>query len=169
MKVVSFEKIDMNKYGITTGCNVYIAHIKIDDIDKRAEEMIETISDTSWISKLNAITSAAFEATSAKTIEKLVRNVQNRIENDSLTDDFGEYMISDTAQCALEELLKHTKVPLAEILKARLTGNEGFDFHTECCESHVTFGEAKYSGSISPYTKALKQILEFVEKKKRCC
>lgn len=156
----------MTTFGVTTDCDVYAVHIRVDDVDKRAEEMIKTISDTSWISKLNAITKAAFEATSSRTIEKLVDNVNNRVVGDSITEDFGEYMVSDTAQCALESLLKHSKVPLAELIKARITGNEGFDFHTECKKSLITFGEAKYSGTKSPYAKALRQILEFIDLKK---
>lgn len=75
-------------------------------------------------------------------------------------------MISLSAQDALESTLQHRKVPLAEIFKERLTGNSGFDFHTESHSNMVAFGEAKYSGSINPYSNALVQIVDFISDEK---
>jgi len=166
MEIVSYRKVNMNDLGVNTDCEVFVAHIKVDDVDKRAEEMIKTISDTSWINQLNAVAQAAFEATSADTILKLVRNIHERISGDAITEEFGEYLVSDTAQSVLVDQFKHKKIPLAELLKPRISGNEGFDFHSECIDSLLTFGEAKYSGSSNPYVKALSQIVGFIEKKK---
>ncbi len=166
MEVVRSVIVDMNKLGIATDCEVYVVHIKVKDVDKRAEEMIKTISDTSWINNLSVVLQVGYTATSKRTINKLVKNVHERISDDALTDDFGEYLVSDTAQCALVDTCMHTKVPLAELFKARVSGNEGFDFHSECIDSLITFGEAKYSGSKSPYAKALSQIIDFIELKK---
>ena len=166
MQIISAQKVDLKLHGITAECDVYIAHVTINDVDKRATEMVTAIADSSWIYRLNAVSKAAFEATSAKTIIKLTQNIANKIENDKLTEDFGEYLVSDTAQCVMENIFKHTKLPLAELIKPRISGNEGFDFHSECGDSFITFGEAKYSGTKSPYTKALSQIIDFIEQNK---
>ncbi|WBF66327.1 hypothetical protein LN040_11365 [Desulfovibrio subterraneus] len=166
MEIVTCKKVDMQQYGITTDCDVYLAHVKIYDIDKCATEMISAISDTSWINSLRATQMATFRVTSKKTIEKLVNNIKNRAIDDSLTDDFGEYMVSNTARKALETAYGHSLVPLAELLKGRLTGNEGFDFHSECNISYIIFGEAKYSASKNPYTDALTQIIGFIDNEK---
>jgi hypothetical protein len=124
--------------------------------------MIETLSDTSWIEPLSATKKATFKATSERTIKKLVSNIHERVEGDKLTDDFGEYLVSDTALETLKQVYNHARVPLAELLKEKLTGNPGFDFHSECETQLISFGEAKYSGRSSPYNRALKQIKDFV-------
>jgi hypothetical protein len=150
------------QHPVKTNCKVYAAHIKISDIDARAASMIKTIKDTSWIDTLPVIQQVTFEATSRRTIEALVRCIKCRIVKDNLTTDFGEYLVSETGQEALEIVFSHSKVPLAELLKEKVTGNPGFDFHSETKSKLISFGEAKYSGAASPYNAALKQIKDFV-------
>lgn len=152
----------MADYNIKTSCKVYAVYAKVSDIDTRAEEMIETLTNTDWINPLPATKKVTFEATSKRTIVKLTENIRNRINEDKLTEEFGEYLVSDTALKTLEEIYNHIRVPLAELLKDRLTGNGGFDFHSETQTNYITFGEAKYSGSTSPYNRALKQIKDFI-------
>lgn len=166
MEVTKIEGLDRKDLGITGDCELFVAHVKISDLDKRANEMFETISNTSWIQKLDVITQQAFKATSQKTITKLIQNITERNSSDTITVEFGEYMISDTAQSVLVEKFDHKRIPLAEILKARLSGNEGFDFHTECKEQTLVYGEAKYSGSDNPYQNAMSQIASFIENQK---
>ena len=67
-----------------------------------------------------------------------------------------------TAQDVLENSFSHRKVPLAELFKEKVSGNPGFDFHTESNSCMIAFGEAKYSGSENTYTKALTQIVDFI-------
>ena len=162
MEVVSVKQEDMTAYKKNTNCVVYSVHVKINDIDVRAKEMIEIISNTSWINSLNIVDQVTFRARSKKTIEKLVNDIFEKIEG-SATIEFGEYMVSDTAQTVLNTDLDHTKVPLAELLKEKVTGNPGFDFHTESQTCLIAFGEAKYSGSSNPYSNAMNQIFDFVE------
>ena len=76
---------------------------------------------------------------------------------------FGEYVVSMTAQDSLEIEMHHRKVPLAEMFKEKISGNPGFDFHTEAQSNTIAFGEAKYSATDNPYTRALTQIIEFIE------
>ena len=164
MEIISFKKEDMSEYGKTATGSVFSAHVKIKDIETRASEMIRIISDTSWNEKLNAVERASFRARSQRTIEKLVDLIKSRIENEISTE-FGEFLVSETAQSTLGAL-GHTKVPLAEILKEKVTGNPGFDFHTESGSKIVAFGEAKFSSTINPHPNALNQIVEFIELEK---
>lgn len=140
---------------------IYSAHVKISDVNSVAEEMIQSISDTSWINTLDAVEATSFRATSRRTIDKLVNEIFAKVEN-VVTEEFGEYLISTTAQNVLEQEFSHVKFPLAELLKEKVSGNPGFDFHTESEINNIAFGEAKYSGVVSPYNKALKQIEDFI-------
>lgn len=165
MEVISCAPIDIVALGKTHGCLVVGIHVKIRDLDSRASEMLETISNTSWINEFGAVKKISFEARAKRTIQKLVDLIVNRSETE-LTTDFGEYLVSDSAQCVLNLNCNHIKVPLAELLKEKVSGNPGFDFHTESCDNFIAFGEAKYSGSINPYTKALQQIVDFISLEK---
>jgi hypothetical protein len=165
MEIISIKKEDMSEYGKSTTASVYSAHVKIKDIEHRATEMIEIISNTSWIDELNAVAKSTFKARAQRTIIKLVEQIASRIENE-ITAEFGEFMISESAQSTLDTQFEHTKIPLAELLKEKITGNPGFDFHTESKTQIICFGEAKFSGSINPHSKALNQIGEFIELEK---
>lgn len=165
IEVISVKKEKMSDYGKTALGVVYSAHVKVKDIRVRAEEMIEIISNTSWIERLESCEVATFKARSERTINKLVNDILSQVE-DEISAQFGEYMISDTAQCILESELNHTKVPLAELLKEKVIGNPGFDFHTESDTNLIAFGEAKYSGDSNPHGSALSQIADFIELKK---
>ncbi|MEJ0062747.1 MAG: hypothetical protein WDO70_05980 [Alphaproteobacteria bacterium] len=165
MEVVAVKQEDMSQYGKTTSCLVYSAHIKIKDIKIYAKDMIQLIEDTSWIKKLGPIEQTAFDARAKRTIEELAKNIFSKVE-DAPTKDFGEYMVSISAQDVLNKNLIHIKIPLAELWKEKVTGNPGFDFHTESDCKIVVFGEAKYSSSDNPYTEAIKQILSFITLRK---
>lgn len=165
MEVKFFVEGDISSHGKKGAGKVYIAHVVITDVKAAAAEMIEIVKDTTWIDKLDAISEETFRARSARTITKLVDDIFAKVE-DSVTVEFGEYLVSVSAQRALEGKRKHVVFPLAEILKEKVTGNPGFDFHTESEVKQLCFGEAKYSASINPYTKALKQICDFIELKK---
>ena len=165
MKIIHFRKEDLSKYGIETSCEVFTIHVRIDDVKTRASEMIKTISDRSWINKLNSVGRTSFEARAKRTIDRLVTDIFSKVEN-SVTSEFGEYMISDTAQCALENECKHTKVPIAELIKEKVIGNPGFDFHTESTSEIIVFGEAKYSSTDNPHGEAISQIIEFIHDEK---
>ncbi|MDH3327398.1 MAG: hypothetical protein OEM38_11875, partial [Gammaproteobacteria bacterium] len=165
MEIISIKKEDMSEYGKSTTVSVYSAHVKIKDIERRASEMIEIISNTCWIDELNAVAKATFKARAQRTIIKLVEQIASRVENE-ITAEFGEFMISESAQSTLDTQFAHTKIPLAELLKEKITGNPGFDFHTESKTKIICFGEAKFSGSINPHPSALNQIVEFIELEK---
>lgn len=165
MKIVSSEIVDMTKYGNDTNCLVSIIHVKILDINKRAKEIIDTISAKSWITRLGPIDQIAYEARAAKTIKKIVEDILNKV-TDKVTEDFGEYLVSDSAGNALIEAYQHNKITLAELWKEQMSGNPGFDFHTESATNLIVYGEAKFKTDGSPYTIAIEQIVKFIEDKK---
>ena len=165
MELIAIKKECMDDYGKKTACIVFSVHVKVKDIQMRAEEMIQIISDRSWIDALGAVAKATFKARSERTILKLVHDILEQVE-DEVTTDFGEFMVSETAQSILGSELLHIKVPLAELLKEKITGNPGFDFHTESEANLIVFGEAKYSGSGNPHGLAVNQIVDFIDLKK---
>jgi len=165
MHIITYKHENMNDYDKTTDCNVYSIHVKVDDISAKAKEMIKMIQNTSWIKELNIIEQITFEARAQPTIDKLVHEILSKVSS-TLSEDFGEFLISVTAQDSLELQYNHTKVPLAELFKEKKSGNPGFDFHMETHTQLLAFGEAKYSGTINPYTKAIKQINGFIDEDK---
>jgi hypothetical protein len=165
MRILRCQRVDINEYAMNSACEVYAIHVLIDNIEERAAEMISIIASHSWITKLSAVDQASFSARARRTIEKLVNDIFSKASA-PISDAFGEYMVSLSAQDALESTLQHRKLPLAEIFKERLIGNSGFDFHTESYSNMVAFGEAKYSGSINPYPDALVQIVDFISNEK---
>jgi hypothetical protein len=165
MEVISAQKIDMSTLGIITECHVYQLKIKVSKVSECAREMIDMLADRSWVTSLNVIQRKSYQARSEKTINELVTNIFGKIE-DEVTEEFGEYLISHSAGHALEETLTHKRLPLAELWKEKITGNPGFDFHTETSNELIIFGEAKYNASGSPYTVALQQIGDFIDAEK---
>lgn len=161
MEIVSIEVNNMSMQGKNSQCIVHRVHVKIKDIESRASAMVAAISDTSWIANLGVVARASYGARSQRTIQKLVDLIVNR-KDGVLTEEFGEFLISDTAQSALVTGFNHIKVPLAELFKEKVSGNPGFDFHTETDLNIIAFGEAKYSGSINPHSKAIDQIVKFI-------
>ncbi len=165
MRIISRDLVDLSKYGKSSSGNVFLVHVKIEDHKERAKEMIDSIRDTSWITKLNVIGERAYSARSEPTINKIVNDVLSNV-GDTVSSDLGEYLISDSAQVVLCNEYNHTKLPLAELWKEKLTGNPGFDFHTESPTQYIIFGEAKYSSIDNPHTTAVSQIIEFISAKK---
>lgn len=165
MKIVHFKKEDLSSYDIKSSCEVFTIHVQVNNVNALAQEMIKTITDTSWIEKLDSVGRVAFDARSQKTIKRLVDEIFLKVKN-VVTSEFGEYMISNAAQYSLENKYGHTKVPIAELLKEKVVGNAGFDFHTESATELIVFGESKYSGADNPHGDATSQILEFINDKK---
>ena len=165
MKLLWVEEIDLVSLGKKSSTKIFSACVSISDISSAAQELILRVRDTSYLSGLDFSDQQAFLAVAQPTIEKLADDIFAKVE-DSVTTDFGEYLVSSSAQTLLEQQFDHTKLPLAEIVKPRKSGNEAFDFHTTSPDDVLTFGEAKYSATSNPYRDALEQIVDFINKKK---
>ena len=165
MKLINLEKVDLSKYDKTSDCEVYILHVKIDDIRKRADEITSTLRNDSWIENLTPDLKLSYEARARKTINMIINNILVKVK-DTVTKDFGEYLVSMTAKDALREYKEHQDIPLAELLGSKLSNNSSFDFHSISQNNIISFGEAKYSAYNSPTKEALSQICRFIDEKK---
>ena len=165
MNIISFNVTSMADYLETATGQIFLIAIDITDLESRVKEMLEVALDTSWLESMDVIDRMGYEARSVRTVDKVTNEILNNVESD-ISEDFGEYMVSDVAQTALKTHLSHIRLPLAELIKEKITGNPGFDFHTESPEALVAFGEAKYSGVKNAHGRALKQINEFIQDKK---
>ena len=162
MIIKSCKEVDVTERFPQSYCKVYLLHVQIDDVEERAAQMIQEITSTSWITKLAPVDRVSFTARAKATITKLANEILAKVST-TVTEEFGEYMVSMSAQDALFQSLQHSKIPLAELFKEQKSGNPGFDFHTESSSCLVAFGEAKYSGSENPYTRALSQVVSFID------
>lgn len=165
MTIIWAKEEDLSAYQKSSEGKVYSALVNITDISGIASNMLENVKDTSWIDQMDTVAQITFKATAERTIEKLVKCIISQ-SDDNLSEDFGEYMISDTAQEILSSEFYHQKLPIAELIKEKVSGNPGFDFHTEGPEKIISYGEAKYSGVTTRYSDALTQIADFISNKK---
>ena len=165
MKVVFNKKLKVVDNISLNTCEVHLLHVQIDDVNVRAREMRDRVLDTSWLGKLDIVDKFGFEACAERTIKKLVEDILNKV-NGTVEEDFGEIMVSDTAQCVLKKEKHHNILPIAELIKERVSGNGGFDFHSESPDRVIIYGEAKYSGCSTRYADALGQINDFINHKK---
>ncbi|MDD3033094.1 MAG: hypothetical protein PHT25_00735 [Bacteroidales bacterium] len=165
MEIISIDNVNMADYGKTSTGEVYKIHVKITDIESRAKEIIQSISNSSWINNLGIIEQLSYSARAKKTIEKLVKEIFEKVDN-VISEEFGEYLVSESAKDSLINHMRHTSIPLAEMWKEKKTGNPGFDFHTESPSNLISFGEAKYSSNSNPHTVAINQIVGFINEDK---
>lgn len=161
MKLLHFSETNMSDFEPAAKGKIFSLALEISDLENRVEEMLEIALDTSWLDPLGVIDKPGYKARSKKTIDKITNDILKNVGSE-MSEEFGEYMVSDAAQTALKEHLKHLRLPLAEFIKEKISGNPGFDFHTECTSATIAFGEAKYSGVSSAHGRALKQINEFI-------
>ena len=161
---MNIDKIDnknLKKIPADCACEINCLHIKIKDFRPIIEEFEEYISDTSWIDGLDEISKLTFKATTKKTIDKIVNDIIAKVST-SVNEDIGEFIVSYSAQLALERGYTHVRIPLAELLKEKISGNPGFDYHTISSKNYLIFGEAKFSMDSTPRANALEQIVLFI-------
>lgn len=146
-------------------CNIVCIHVTISNIEDEVQNMLNKVRDISWISSLGAIDQYIYNATSKRTIEDISTKIKE-MDKAPLTTSVGEYLMSFTAQNTLVEVCGHTSLPIAELLKEKVSGNPGFDYHTISQDDVLIFGEAKYSKEGTPKDNAIDQISSFIELKK---
>ncbi|WPR73103.1 hypothetical protein SLW70_08285 [Flavobacterium sp. NG2] len=161
MKIDLIDKKTLKHFPSSTSCDINCLHIKIKDFKPIVKEFETYITDSSWINSLDEISKKVFKVNAEKTIDKIVNEIIAGITT-SLNEDIGEFIVSYSAQLALEIEHLHQRIPLAELLKEKITGNPGFDFHTISTNNYLVFGEAKFSLDSTPRAKALEQIEKFI-------
>ena len=161
MRIEHYEQALPPRIPADADVDVHLFYVVVDDIKDCATSLIASVSETSWINDLPDIPRATFLANTNRTIDKIVAIFQG--VDSEIKEDFGEYLISMSSGQCLETRLGHTVLPLSELWKAKASGNEGFDFHTETPRMLINFGEAKYNSSQSSYGRAAKQVADFIE------
>lgn len=161
MEIDQIDKDGLKNFPAGSSCDVNCLHIKIKDFKPIVQEFETYISDTSWINNLDEISKIAYKVNAEKTINKIVTEIIGGITT-SVNEDIGEFIVSYSAQLALEIEYSHQRIPLAELLKEKVLGNPGFDFHTISTNNYLVFGEAKFSLDSTPRARALNQIEEFI-------
>jgi hypothetical protein len=146
--------------------NILICRVNVSDVEKLASHLTTDVLDTSWIMRLDPRSQRAYRQTVAETSTRLASLFRQAANEDNVGSDFGELMVSMGASKALEVVFSHTALPISELWKAQVSGNEGFDFHTICPARVIHFGEAKYSSNANPYRDAAEQADRFLQEEK---
>lgn len=146
--------------------NLRVCQVNVANIEALAASIVSTVIDNSWMADLDSLTRKGYEAAVSLTAPLLVALVNDVASSGSLTEDFGEIMVSVGSSRALSTIYGHVSLPISELWKPKKRNNEGFDFHTVCPMELVNFGEAKYSGYSSPHGMAISQICGFLKNKK---
>lgn len=146
--------------------HILICHVNVSDVEQMAKHLAADVLDTSWIMDLDPRSQRAYRQTVTETAIRLSSLFRNAASKDNVGCEFGELMVSMGASKALEVVFSHTALPISELWKAQVSGNEGFDFHTICSANVIHFGEAKYSSNFNPYRKAAEQADQFFQEEK---
>lgn len=146
--------------------NIFICHVNVADVEEMANFLAADVLDTSWIMDLDPRSQRAYRQTVTETATRLAALFREAADENDVGSEFGELMVSMGASKALEVVFSHTALPISELWKAQISGNEGFDFHTICPARVIHFGEAKYSSGSNPYREAMAQADRFLHEEK---
>lgn len=145
----------------------HITFIRIEptDIELTLREIVDSLANLSWLSQFDQdYHREAFRVRADNSIKYIKDNIIVS-GADSVTSDSGEYVVSELARKTIVDTLGYLDIPLAELLKIKDIGNHGFDFYTRNLNTVLLFGEAKYNANQTAYGIALKQIVEFIDRK----
>ncbi len=158
MKILEHKNIDIKNYN-----SIIYLRIDPEDIYVTIREIISIFSDLSWISKFDE---EYIKISFKKRANETARYLKNKIhsgENDLITKDTGEYVVSELAREALVHELNYLDVPLAELFKEQVAGNPGFDFYSANHDNVIIFGEAKYNSKQNAYGVGMEQVSRFIK------
>ena len=146
--------------------DVKMLRVKLDNLSELVKEIIINISDLSWINNFsNEALRIGFIERSKQTIEKITRKLEKNIEDPKINE-IGEIVISNVARLIVESTYDYYVLPLAELIKEKISNNPGFDYHFVNNNEIPIFGEAKYSAGDNAYGRALSQVVDFINEKK---
>ena len=135
--------------------------VRLTNIKLTLRSVFESLSNNSWIMKLDdGFLQRTFSVRFQSTIDYISSNII-REEDDSLTSDAAEYVISEIARSTIVKRLNYLDIPLGELIKEQKSGNPGFDFYSMNKFGIILFGEAKYVAKQNAYGRALEQIYRF--------
>lgn len=151
----------------TGTAKVHFIRIDPEDISATLSDILKALMDLSWLKHFDEdYMVQSFQQRAQITIDDIKSKFDN-CDQGTLTKDAGEYVVSELSREAIVSNLGYLNIPLAELLGKKVSGNPGFDFHSQNCSTDtVIFGEAKYVSAQSAYPSAVKQIKEFIDAKK---
>lgn len=161
MRILDVKKIDTNNHNRVT-----FIRVEPIDLQETLMDIICKLSDLSWISRFDEeYIREGFRARALPTISDITKKL-TASSSDKVSSDAGEYVVSELSRAAIVNQLKYLCVPLAELYSKQVSGNPGFDFHTQNdCETLI-FGEAKYLSNQNAYSTGLRQVVQFIEEEK---
>ena len=112
-------------------CNrVRFIRVEITDLRQSIFDIISALNDLSWINKFEQeYKRESFLARAKTTADALSYQIQQE-QADTVTEDTGEYIVSEASRLSIVKQWNYLSIPLAELLGRKLTGNPGFDFFT---------------------------------------
>ena len=143
--------------------SVHFIRIDPEDISVTLSDILKTLMDLSWLKQFDEDYMAqSYQRRAQITIDDIKAKFL-ACDNSALTKDAGEYVVSELSREAIVSTLGYLDIPLSELLGKKVSGNPGFDFHTQNLISDtVIVGEAAQSA----YPSAIKQIKEFIDDEK---
>lgn len=155
---------------VTTSANpkIHLCHVNVSDLKKLALELSTSVMDSSWIMDMDEGARRSYKQTASDTANSLVEVFNAAIDEDSVSGEFGELIVSMGSSRSLEVIFQHISLPIAELWKPQRKQNEGFDFHTVCNKKIINFGEAKFKSipAASPVSDAADQANFFFSEEK---
>lgn len=162
MKVIEFKPV-----AYTGSCSITFIRIDPENLKETLSEILSTLLDLSWLSHFDEdYMKASFKVRADETIADIQKKFAD-CADDKVTKEAGEYVVSELARESLVSQMSYLHIPLSELLGMKISGNPGFDFHSQNNSTNtVIFGEAKYNSRQSAYGSAISQISEFITDKK---
>jgi len=110
----------------------------------------------------------SYQQTASDTAKNLVEVFNAAIDDDKVSGEFGELMVSMGSSRSLDVIFQHISLPISELWKPQRKQNEGFDFHTVSNKNIINFGEAKFKSlpAASPVSDAANQANRFFSEDK---
>lgn len=141
--------------------HIRFIRIQPTNIQITLHEVFSSIAELSWLENFDQdYIRNSFRERAQHTIEYIANNIITN-KTDSITEDSGEYVVSELARKSVVETYNYLDIPIAELIKKQKVGNPGFDFYTENKNQIILFGEAKYKSGYGAYQSALAQIERF--------
>lgn len=146
----------------------HIIFIRINptDIALTLKEVFDSLSDLAWISAFDGhYLQTGYKTRAELSIAYIAANIIGP-NDDAVTSESGEYVVSELARKTVVDYLKYLHIPLGDLIKEKEAVNHGFDFFSRNLNEVLLFGEAKYNKRDNAYGTSFEQIIRFENEKR---